>query len=246
MAKHNLSLNDVKTILIISDDVHHLNTIQGILVDEYLSEIEIFKVPNFEIVESVDLQKIDVVLVCQLQSQKTIHKVISSIINTFNGLLLFHSSEDFSLSNSISAKLNYKVLPFLKREVLLSTLDEYLEFDTIKNAQAFNKHEFLILSTLSKIELVKWEDILYFEADGRCTKIYLVNNTVKVSSKNLGSFEGQINPHSFYRVHHRFIVNLKHISYISKQSGYYCMMINGANLPISTRKKETLLKSFAT
>jgi two-component system, LytTR family, response regulator len=96
--------------------------------------------------------------------------------------------------------------------------------------------KFIPISSIKKIELVKIEDIVYFEADGRYTKLFLTNGVSKMASKNLGEFQTMIDPSIFCRIHHKFIINMNKLTNIIKADGYYCEMINNKNIPVSKRR----------
>jgi two-component system LytT family response regulator len=49
------------------------------------------------------------------------------------------------------------------------------------------------------------------KADGYCTSVFLTNDVIITSSRNLQYFENLINPLTFMRVHHSFIINLEHV-----------------------------------
>jgi len=101
-------------------------------------------------------------------------------------------------------------------------------------------YKFIPVNSIKKIELIKIEDIICFEADGRYTLIYLNNGISKMASKNLGEFQKLLDPDVFCRIHHKFIINLNNLVNIIKSDGYYCEMKNNKNIPVSKRKLEDL------
>jgi two-component system LytT family response regulator len=111
------------------------------------------------------------------------------------------------------------------------------------NQLKFSKEKFqkfVSINSIKKIELIKMNDISYFEADGRYTIVYLTNGVSKMATKNLGEFQKLLNPDVFCRIHHKFIINMNNLLNIVKSDGYYCEMINNKNIPVSKRKLEDL------
>lgn len=100
--------------------------------------------------------------------------------------------------------------------------------------------KFVSINSTKKIELIKINDINYFEADGRYTIVYLTNGISKMATKNLGEFQKLLDPDVFCRIHHKFIINMNNLHNIIKSDGYYCEMVNNKNIPVSKRKLEDL------
>lgn len=135
--------------------------------------------------------------------------------------------------------------PVTSNELLISvnrginkTINEYNYFQHRLSEEKFQK--FVPINSTKKIELIKLENILYFEADGRYTMIYLTNGVSKIASKNLGEYQKLLDPSLFCRIHHKFIINMDNLVNIIKSDGYYCEMTNNKNIPVSKRKLEDL------
>lgn len=101
---------------------------------------------------------------------------------------------------------------------------------------------FIAVSSVAKIDFVKIDDILFCEADGRYTTFFLENGKTIVSSKNLGGYEKILANKSFFRIHHRYLVNLEKVEKVDKAGGNYCMLSNEKSLPIAKRKQELLIR----
>ena len=100
----------------------------------------------------------------------------------------------------------------------------------------------IALPSANTIEFVEIKDILYLEADGKYTVFYLVKGPNKVVSKNIGHYEGILPNRLFFRIHHKYIVNLKKITSIQRTDGNYCLLKNGKSLSIANRRIEKLRK----
>ncbi|MCX2679844.1 LytTR family DNA-binding domain-containing protein [Galbibacter sp. EGI 63066] len=95
---------------------------------------------------------------------------------------------------------------------------------------------------MNKIDFVRLEEILYCKSNGRYTIFFLVGNKELVSSINLGKYENLLDSDFFYRVHKSYIVNLMHVSSISRKPEVYCNMVNGTLVPIAKRRLKRLFK----
>lgn len=90
------------------------------------------------------------------------------------------------------------------------------------------------------IDLIDIKDILYLEADGKYTVFHMTKDIKKIVSKNIGYYEKILPTHLFFRIHHKYIVNIKKITTISRSDGSYCMLNNGKSLSIANRRRDKL------
>ena len=141
--------------------------------------------------------------------------------------------------------MGYLVKPYglidFKR-VITSTIKK---IQNIRDKQTYCKgltEDLIAISTIKSIEFIKTKDILYLEADGKYTVFHLIDDIVKVVSKNLGEYEKVLPKQLFFRIHHKYIVNLCTIKNINRSDGNYCHLINGKSLSIAKRRQESLRK----
>lgn len=106
--------------------------------------------------------------------------------------------------------------------------------------QSENKPKHISISSVDKIELVKQNEILYCKADGKYTEFYTENGK-KISSKNLGEYTHHFT-NDFFRIHHSYLVNIKHVDEIIKKKGVFCKVDNGDLLPVARRRQEEFIK----
>lgn len=95
-----------------------------------------------------------------------------------------------------------------------------------------------------KIVFVNVTDILYCEAHGAYTTVYLDKGNKIVASRSLGDFEAQLYTHHFFRIHHSTLINLKHIKEFLRSNGGYVLMDNNASLEVSQRKRKDFLDAI--
>ena len=100
------------------------------------------------------------------------------------------------------------------------------------------------IAMAEKIVFVNISDILYCEASGVYTNIYLHDGKKIVASKPLGDFESQLSPQKFFRIHHSTLINLNHIKEFQRFNGGYVVMINDAKLEVSHRKRKDFLDAI--
>lgn len=102
--------------------------------------------------------------------------------------------------------------------------------------------DFFIVSSVDKIEIINFTDVLYCKADGKYTEFFLKNGDKVLSSKNIGEYQNIFPTDSFFRIHNSTLVNVYQIIRINKKEGLYCEFKNGAVLPVAKRKEKEFLK----
>lgn len=101
-------------------------------------------------------------------------------------------------------------------------------------AQHFNK---IALPSIDGVDFVNTSDIVYLEADGAYTEVWLSNNSKFIVSKKLKFFEEILSnkPH-FFRSHRSFIVNVNAVKHYSKAENSFTLD-NGKQIGIARERK---------
>ena len=101
--------------------------------------------------------------------------------------------------------------------------------------------EKLAIPSLDGIDFFNTDDIIYCRADGSYTTLFLKDKPDCLVSKNLKDFENILTESGFCRVHHSFLINLKHVQKYVKGDGGYVLLTDGHHVDISRRKKDEFL-----
>jgi two-component system LytT family response regulator len=99
----------------------------------------------------------------------------------------------------------------------------------------------IVLSDYESMHLVKIEDIVWCVAEGSYTRFKLLDASEIMVSKNLKSYEDILSGHDFIRIHNSYLVNINHIKRFERTEGGVVIMDNGGILPVSVRKKDSLM-----
>lgn len=102
----------------------------------------------------------------------------------------------------------------------------------------------IAIGMADKIVFVNIHDILYCEAQGSYTNLYLKDGKKMMASKSLGDFESQLSAHKFFRIHHHYLISLNHVKEFQRQDGGYVIMENKKNLEVSQRKRKDFLDAI--
>lgn len=99
----------------------------------------------------------------------------------------------------------------------------------------------IAVPTPEGLEFISVSDIIYAEADGNYSRIWLSNKEKTLISRTLKDLETLLSNHSFVRIHQSYLINFNHIKKYVKGEGGYVIMNNGANLQVSRANRVKLM-----
>lgn len=244
-----------RTILI-DDEKKAQNSLKKILT-EYCPQIEIIDTAQnvSQGVEVINKLKPDIVFLDIEITDGTGFDVLKQINYTNFSLIFCTAHNDFAIKAFRYNAIDYILKPLDFEDVIVATQKaiENLKLKekdiALKHLLSFyqnedKKNEKLILKTASDIYVVEIKDIYHCESEGSYTTFYTQSKRKITVSKNLKEYETILKPHNFIRTHQSHLVNLNYIDRLHKASGGYLVMKNGSEVPISTRKREALIKAM--
>jgi two-component system LytT family response regulator len=149
--------------------------------------------------------------------------------------------------------LDYLLKP-IDQDELRSAIDKYTNNEIVtthEQIQQLNRFssgkimDTLALSTQEGLHFVKTDEIMYLEASGCYTYIFMISGTKHLVSKNLAIFEEVLkeNP-AFFRPHKSHVINLKCIRQYIRGEGGELIMQNNSSITLSRNKKQEFLSLF--
>lgn len=109
--------------------------------------------------------------------------------------------------------------------------------------QILDKDQKISVSTQKGTYFVSLSEIIRLEGYDGYTKIYLQDQTMLISSYNLGKFKDKLNNY-FFRCSKSHIVNLKFVR--AFESDGYLLLSNHYRVPISRNHKQSLIEIFGS
>jgi len=103
----------------------------------------------------------------------------------------------------------------------------------------------VLLYSKEGIEILKLNNIMYCKAQSNYTYVYTEKNRKIVVCKTLSNIEAQLNSSKIVRTHKTYLVNLDHVTKYSTEDGGNLLMGNEISIPVSRRKKESVLAAIA-
>jgi len=149
----------------------------------------------------------------------------------------------------------YSSIAFLEKPILKEDFNDAfekaktqkLEKEAYKNlADNYkSKKPFKIeLRTREGIYYVDVKDIMYIQADGRYSTIFVNNNQKIMLAKGIGEFEDLLSDWNFYRTHISYLVNLKYVTKILPADDGQILMSNDVLVTLAAKKREIFIEKM--
>tara|TARA_B100000927_G_scaffold105384_1_gene85205 strand:+ start:81 stop:827 length:747 start_codon:yes stop_codon:yes gene_type:complete len=152
--------------------------------------------------------------------------------------------------------VKYNAVDYILKPVnisdLVSAIDRYekklfesrnLSENREPNLDANKKRNSIAFPSKNGFVLEKISSIIYCEAKGNKTNIYLKDKDKIKVSKTLKSVEKMINHLDFFRIHKSFYLNMNFINSYNK-SDHLVELNTGISLPVSIRKNDGFIKKL--
>ncbi len=153
---------------------------------------------------------------------------------------------DFSAMNYLLKPINPERLQQVVAQYQAAKNDQFQtpRYDILKNAlnDEFSR---IALPCLDGIQFVELNDIIYCEADSNYCTFFLNDDSKVVVSRSLRSYEQLLADSHFFRLHHKYLVNLRYVKKYIRGSGGYVILENGVHLDVSVRRRDEFLQKIA-
>ena len=124
-------------------------------------------------------------------------------------------------------------------------IDEGSKFQHIsnllRNIRKPSAEQKIALPQREGYEFIDVSSIIYCEAEGAYTKVFIKEKKPMLISRTLGDVEELLPPDLFQRIHHSTLINVSYISQFLRSDGGYVILSNGEKLSVSKAKKEMLM-----
>jgi two-component system LytT family response regulator len=107
-----------------------------------------------------------------------------------------------------------------------------------------NKKKKLVLRTSESIHLIDIQNIIRCEANSGYTEFFLENGKKVLVSKGLIEYDELLSNCGFIRTHQSHLININFIESYEKIDGGYLLMADKSIVPVSSRKKENIIRLF--
>lgn len=174
-------------------------------------------------------------------------------IKTVNFEVIFTTAhQEFAIEAIRRSALDYLLKPINYLDLMgaLNRFEEKTKKKYLKNQLDIlfqnmdagdTAHKKIAISTEYGYEFLKFNSIIYLEAQSNYTQIYLTDNSKLITAKTLKYFEETLPNNLFFRTHKTFLINLNFVKRFSKIDDFTVELITGQKLPVSLRKKDEFI-----
>ena len=168
-------------------------------------------------------------------------------------IIFITAYQDFSIKAFKYSAIDYILKPIDNEELhqaILRTKEVIdkeslsLKFSALlSNINAKNQRpQKLILKTAERIFAIDIDDIVRCQAETSYTQFFLIDGKKILVSKNMKEYIDLLPNNQFYRTHHAHLININYFDHFIKADGGTMVMKDHSKVPVSSRKKEELLK----
>lgn len=239
--------------IIVEDEVKSRETLSGLL-KRYCKGVEIVSEADGYTtgIEAIRLYNPDVVFLDIQMPDGSGFKLLEDL-KEINFEVIFTTAYDqFAIKAIKYSALDYLLKPIVPEELIAAVE----KVSRKKQEGKINKHvnvllnnlnreahesKKIVLSTAEKIHVVETDDILRCESDNYYTMFHFTDGSRLLISKTLKENEELLSDHNFVRPHKSHLINLKYLKSFNRNDGGYIVMTDGSKIPVSRRKKESIL-----
>jgi len=243
------------TAVLLDDEVESLELLNHFISD-YCQNIQVLAMcDNFKDgFQKITTLKPDIVFLDIVLGPLEDSFQLLELISDQNIKVIFITAhEDFAAKAFRFSAIDYLLKP-IKISQLVSAVEKAvhvlnIERNLLTTAQIAKQPEVKVMprigqeiqiQTKGKQVFCNIQDILYFEAFGQITYIFLQNGTKIESNKTLGVIEEGLDKNLFMRIHKSFTVNVQFVTAIISKNGSFVELSNSIKVPLSRRKKKEI------
>lgn len=242
--------------VIIDDEASNVELLEHYL-KKYCAHVSILGTANSsdEAIELINEKKPQLLFLDIHLGENTAFDILDAIDYTKHKVIFVTGFNEYAIKAFKYNAIDYILKPIKIEELVAAVSKSVVDiekdmFTSQIQLQLFSKTlndknhilDFIAISSTEEIDIVKLENILYLESEGRYTTFYKKDATKVLATKNMGEYESILPSKDFFRIHNTYMVNLNYIVKIGKTDGNFCEMVNGKTLPISRRRNEELIK----
>ena len=249
----------IRTI-IIDDEPSALNVLSLMLKKKCKEDVEIVGTTNSPLAGKmlIEQQQPDLVFLDIEMPGMTGVDLVRSFTNPSFRVVFVTAYDDYAVEAFRLSAVDYLLKPIGAEDVIRAVqkikddmrknqnplTDQLQHLEKLLNSHSDNSDNKIGIGLQDKIVFINVKDIIYCEASGSYTNVFLNNGEKMVASRLLGDFEEQLAGNKFFRIHHHYLINLARIKEFQRNDGGYVIMESGKQLEVSQRKRKDFLDAI--
>lgn len=247
-------MSKISTILV--DDETKNNELLTIYLEKYCPVIDIVEIATSveDAIAKINTLKPKLIFLDIILSEGTGFDVIDGIKYEDYLVVFITAYQEYAITAFKFNAIDFLLKPIDSKDLIVTvkkvednlhneyfTTPSQIESTKTSIAAKTSDYNFIAIPSTKKIDFIRIDDILYFESDGRYTIIHLLDKTTFFVSKNIGEYDKILAPNYFFRIHKKYLINLKYIVNINNSDGSNCELVGNLILPVAKRRKEGLV-----
>lgn len=222
------------------------------LLNFYFPEIKVLGESGniSEAVREIEKKEIDILFLdIRLGDNQNAFNILDNLSNFRGAVIMVTAYEEYALKAFKYGVSHYLLKPINPTE-LKSAIDKIRQKHEktepiYVNMEVLNYSEKITLPNRNSLELVPVDLIIYMEASGSYTHIFLANDRKIRMAKNLKYMLTQVNHFKqFIKVQKSFVVNRKYIDSYHHSDGGYLLLSSKHKIPVSVTYRDEVMKLF--
>ena len=218
------------------------------IINEYCTELDILGVAkSISAGRQLILEKEPELIFLDIQLDDGDGFDLLDVLKTQNLKIIFTTAfNDYAIKAFKYEAIDYLLKPISPKDVMKAVekatkiSESQLSYTKLKALLDRVQDDRLSIKTNEGISMIPKSEIVRIEGDGAYATIYLMNGQKEMVSRSIGNLEKEISSDNFLRVHTSHLINKNHLRKYIREDGGYALMSNGAQVPVSRRKKDVL------
>lgn len=241
--------------IIIDDEQHCIDRLKTLLT---LHKDSVYLMNSFQTVEEalqgIEMLKPDLLFLDVQIGEKTGFDLLKAIPNPAFHVIFTTAFDKYAVQAFKFSAVDYLLKPvdaddlataLQKAEAKPLTGESNKQLSSvIENANPRNPHKKIIIPTTTELLLVPVAGIVYCHSDVNYTTLHLTGGQKIMVAKTLKEYEELLTDYGFFRIHNSYLINLTFIKSYNKGKGGSVVLTNGAELEVSTRRKDHFLAAL--
>lgn len=226
---------------IIIDDESAAISYLSSLIEEYIPQVKIVATASnaLEGIKQLNAHKVDLIFLDIEMPSGTGFDLLEAIDSSNYKIVFTTAYADFALK-----AFKVKADGYLLKPIDIDDLEEIIDKLSTQDQQETPNDNRIAFRTQESIEYIAPENIIRIEGEGNYAAIYLTENKRLVVSKNIKQIEAILPPDLFLKSHKSHIINRAHVLRFVKTDDGHFEMTDGSIVPVSRRKKESILEQI--
>ena len=225
---------------IVDDEIFGRDFVEAIIHNEFSDFQVVFKAKSVkDAIEHLGRSQPDLLYLDIELGDGSAFDLLEHIPNCNSQIIFITAYDQYAIKAIKNDAVDYLLKPINEEEFTKATFKALERLDHNKKTSPE-----IMLPTTHGLRKTKINDILRCEADSNYTLIYLVDSSKIIISKTLQEFEEQFMSYDFIRIHHKHLINMRHMINYIKGNGGQVMMSDNSLLDVSIRRKTTFLEAL--